>query len=202
MTTYRTVRRPGRRAGRRGLAASVLLGLLISACLIWQTSAAAYHDDTGNAVDSWETGSVALDDDDSGAAMFTVRGLRPGMTGTHCITVISTGTVPSTVRLFGTAPAATNGLDGYLRLTVTEGTGGSFGSCTGFTPIGSDLYAGTLATFPATFATGLGTWAPAGTTSTAETRTYRFTYLFDGNAPNGTQNSSASITFTWEAQSA
>ena len=202
MTTYRTARRPGRRAGRAGLAASVLLGLLASACLIWQTSAAAYSTHTDNAVDSWQTGSVALSDDDAGSAMFTVRSLRPGMTGTHCITVSSTGTVPSTVRLYGTAPAATNGLDGYLRLTVTEGTGGSFGSCTGFTPIGADLYSGTLAAFPTTFAAGLGTWAPAGTTSTAETRSYRFTYLFDGNAPNSTQNSSASVTFTWEAQSA
>jgi hypothetical protein len=201
MTTYRTVRRPSRRAGRLGLAASVLLGLLASACLIWQTSAAAYHDDTGGPVDSWETGSVDLDDD-SGGAMFTVRGLRPGMDGEHCITVSSTGTVPSDVRLFGTSLAATNDLDGYLHLTVAEGTGGSFGSCAGFTPIGGDLYAGTLATFPTTFAEGLGTWAPAGTTTTAETRTYRFAYLFDADAPNATQNSTASITFTWEAQSA
>ncbi|SFT97620.1 hypothetical protein SAMN05660657_04373 [Geodermatophilus amargosae] len=202
MTTYRTVRRPSHRTGRLGLAASVLLGLIASACLIWQTSAAAYTHSTGNAVDSWETGSVHLTDD-GGAAMFTVRGLRPGMTGTHCITVSSTGTVPSTAHLYGVAPAATNGLDGHLRLTVAEGSGGSFGSCTGFTRIGADLYDGSLADFPESFADGVGTWQPAGTSdpSAAETRSYRFTYLFAADAPDSTQNSSASVTFTWEAQS-
>ncbi|MGL5850401.1 MAG: hypothetical protein ACRCZD_06400, partial [Phycicoccus sp.] len=105
---------------------------------------------------------------------------------------------------FGTSATTTNALSTHLTLTVTQGTGGSFGSCTGFTPLpaGSSVYSGSLAAFGSSatsYATGLGTWAPTGTAS--ETRVYKFDYTFNNSAPNSTQGGTAAIGFTWEAQS-
>ena len=206
----RHAHRPTSRARSSASLAAVLLGLGLSALLIWQTSYAAYSASTSNATNSWSTGNLALTDDDggngvvSGTAMFTASGLRPGSTGVHCITVSSTGSLPALVKLYGTAPSSVNGLGGHVDLVVTQGTGGSFGSCSGFSPLSgaaADVYSGTVAAFPAGgYATGLSTWSTAGTTGPAETRSYQFTYTIDANAPVSTMNGSASIGFTWEAQ--
>src|SRR6185312_6458524 len=100
-------------------------------------------------------------------AMFTASNLKPGSTGSKCIAVTSTGTLPSAVKLYGTAAATTNALSSWINLTITQGTGGSFGSCTGFTPLasGSSVYTGTLAAFASTatgYGNGVGSWAPTG----------------------------------------
>lgn len=181
----------------------MLAGLAASAGVIWQASYSAFSATTVNPTNNWSAGSVALSDDDSNTAMFTATNLKPGSTGTKCIAVTSTGSLASNVKLYGTSPATTNALSTSLNLTVTQGTGGSFGSCTGFTPLGtgSSVYTGTLASFGSTatnFATGLGTWAPTGTAS--ETRVFQFTYTLDPAAPNTAQGGTASIGFTWEAQ--
>ncbi len=91
-------------------------------------------------------GSVSLSDDDSDTALFTASGLQPGDTRTSCIVVTSTGSLPSTVKLYGTDPATTNALSSSLHVTVTEGTGGSFGKCSGFTPLSpAAVWSGSLA---------------------------------------------------------
>jgi hypothetical protein len=135
--------------------------------------------------------------------MFTAANLKPNSTGTKCIAVTSTGTLPATVKLYGTNPASSNGLSGYLNLTITQGSGGSSASCTGFTPLasGATVYTGTLAGFASTastFATGLGSWAPTGTA--AETRVFQFSYTLDPATPNTAQGGTAALGFTWEAQ--
>jgi hypothetical protein len=188
----------------------VLVGVGLSAALIWQTSYSAYSATTSNATDSWSTGNLALTDDDggsgsaSGTAMFTATNLRPGSTGTHCITVSSTGSLPALVKLYGTGPVTVNGLSSYVDLTVTQGAGGSFGSCSGYTVLpgaAGNVYSGTVAAFPAGgYATGLSDWSTAGTTGTPETRSYQFTYTINANAPTSTMNGQASIGLTWEAQ--
>jgi hypothetical protein len=88
-------------------------------------------------------------------------------------------------------------------MTVTQGTGGSFGSCSGFAPLGTgaSVYSGTLAAFGSSatdFATGQGNWAPTGTGS--ETRVFQFTYTLAANTPDTAQGGTAAIGFTWEAQ--
>ena len=84
-----------------------------------------------------------------------------------------------------------------------QASGGSFGSCSGFTPLatGSSVYSGTLAAFGSSatgYANGLGSWAPTGGAS--ETRVFQFTYTVDPSAPNSTQGGTTAIGFTWEAQ--
>ncbi|MGL5866010.1 MAG: TasA family protein [Dermatophilaceae bacterium] len=198
------MKRPSSRTARLAAWSAVPLAFLASAGLVATSSYSAFSSQTSNATNNWAAGTVNLTDDDSNTALFSATGLKPGDTGSKCIAVTSTGTVASTVKLFGTSPATTNALSTHLTLTVTQGTGGSFGSCTGFTPLstGSSVYAGSLAGFggaATSYATGLGTWAPTGTGS--ETRVFKFDYTFNNSAPNSTQGGTAAIGFTWEAQS-
>src|SRR3954465_4259490 len=169
---------------------AILAGVLVSAGFVWQASYSAFFATTSNPTSNWAAGTVALSDDDSNTAMFNATGLKPGSTGTKCIAVTSTGSLPSAVKLYGTSPSTTNALSSSITLSVVQGNGGTFGSCTGFTPLGagSSVFSGTLASFGTTatgFANGLGTWAPTGTAS--ETRVFQFTYTLDSAAPNTTQ---------------
>ena len=182
---------------------AVLVGVLGSAGAVWQASYSAFSSTTVNPTNNWSAGTVALTDDDSNTAMFTATNLKPGSTGSKCIAVTSSGSLASTVKLYGTNSATTNALSSSLNLTITQGSGGGFGSCTGYAPLasGSSVYTGTVAGFATAatnFSTGLGTWAPTGTAS--ETRVFQFTYTLDAAAPNTTQGGTAALGFTWEAQ--
>jgi hypothetical protein len=195
--------RPSRAWTRAISVGTVVAGVGASAAVVWHSSYSAFSATTVNPTNNWAAGSVSLTDDDSNTAMFNATNLKPTSTGTKCIAVTSTGSLASTVKLYGTTPATTNGLSSYINLTVTQGTGGGFSSCSGFTPLGtgSSVYSGTLAAFGSAntnFATGLGTWAPTGTGS--ETRVFQFTYTLDPATPNTAQSGTAAIGFTWEAQ--
>lgn len=190
------------RAHLTGTAAAVA-GLIVSAAVIWQASYSSFSSTTSNPTNNWSAGTVVLSDDDSDTALFNAANLKPGATGSKCIAVASNGSLASTVKLYGTGAATTNGLSTYLNLTVTQGTGGGFGTCTGFTPLGTgaSVYSGTVAGFATAatdFATGLGSWAPSGTGT--ESRTFRFVYTLDAATPNTVQAGTATIGFTWEAQ--
>ena len=58
--------------------------------------------------------------------MFTASNLKPGATGTKCIVVTSTGSLASTVKLYGTSYATTKALADNINLKVEEGTGATF----------------------------------------------------------------------------
>ncbi|WP_439693759.1 hypothetical protein ACRQ4B_05885 [Curtobacterium sp. SP.BCo] len=191
------------RAARLAAWIAVPAALVASGVVVSTASYSAFSATTVNPTSNWTAGSVALTDDDNNTALFSATGLKPGSTGANCITVTSTGSLASTVKLYGTNPSTTNALASNITLQVEQGTGGGFGSCTGFTPAATNgtLYNGTLAAFgtgSTNFATGLGTWAPTGTAS--ESRVYRFTYTVSSAAPNTVQGGTASIGLTWEAQ--
>jgi hypothetical protein len=178
------------------------VGLLLSAVIIWRTSTAAFTATTTNGANSFSTGSVVLSDNDSGTALFTATNLKPGSTNSACIRVSYSGTVATTLKVYGTSPSSTNSLDTYLNFTVEEGASSAttFPSCTGFV-LQTTLYNGTLAGFGTThtsWANGATTtWAPSSTSS----RDFRVTYTLSAAAPNSTQSSTAAITLVWEAQS-
>jgi hypothetical protein len=193
MTRHRT---------RLAVAAALVVGFLISATMVWRSSRAAFYHSTENHGNSWSTGAVELSDNDSGAALFVPSvNMQPGGPPTaSCITVTYGGSVAAKVRLYVKPPDLTGTLGRYLSLTVEEGTvPATFGSsCTGFSaPVTS--YSGTVADFAATnsdFVHSAGGWAPTGAN---QTKGYRFTVgLVDDN---DAQNRSATVTFTWEAQS-
>jgi hypothetical protein len=196
--------RPSIRTARLAGWIAIPAAVIASGLAIGGASYAAFSSTTSNPSENWTTGTVALSDDDANTALFSATGLKPGSTGSKCIAVTSTGSLPSTVTLYGTGASTTNALSTYITLTVTQGTGGSFaGGCTGFTALstGSSVYSGTLAGFGSTatgFSSGVGSWAPTGTAS--ETRVFKFDYVVSALAPNSTQGGTAAIGFTWEAQ--
>lgn len=191
------------RAARLAAWIAVPAALVASGVVVSTASYSAFSATTTNPTSNWTAGTVALSDDDSNTALFTVTGLKPTSSGTKCIAVTSTGSLPSTVKLYGTNPSTTNGLATNINLTIEEGTGGGFGSCTGFTPAATNgtIYSGTVGGFgtaSTNFATGVGNFAPTGAAS--ETRVYRFTYTVPLNVPNTVQGGTAALGFTWEAQ--
>ncbi len=197
-----TIRRPGVRAVRAGFVAAPFVGLAVAVALVWQSSYAAFSSTTDNGLNEWRAGSVTITDNDAGFAMFNLTNdgaLKPGSTGERCIEVTKSGTLASTVKLYGSGLTTTNGLASALNLTIEQGTGSvTGGSCTNFSEVGADVYNGTLASFTfSNFATGRGDWAPA---AGSQTRTFKFTYSLPSNADNNVQGGTAAVTFVWEAQ--
>jgi hypothetical protein len=195
--------RPSRRTARLLGVGAAAACVAASAAVVWQASYSAFSAPTSNPSSNWAAGSVALADDDANTAMFTAANLKPGSTGSRCIAVTSTGSLPSAVKLYGTGSATTNALSSWINLTITQGSGGSFGSCTGFAPqaSGASVFTGSLASFASTatsYSNGLGNWTPTG--SGSDTRVFQISYTLDSTAPNSTQGGTASIGFTWEAQ--
>jgi hypothetical protein len=174
-----------------------------ASAMVWQASNAAFTASTTNGPNTFSAGTVALTDNDSGTALFNASNLKPGSTGTACIRVTYSGSLPAGVRLYAQSPSTVNGLDAQITLTVDEGTNstGTAGTCgtwtsgTGGAGIGSSLLS-TFGTARTNFGNGVGSWNPAG----PATMDYQFTYSLSAAAPNTAQGGSASVTFVWEAQ--
>lgn len=189
----------GQRELRRG--AKIGLTMLILALLgavVGFGTFSAFSATTDNPGNAFQAGTVSLTDDDSGSAMLSLSNARPGDSDTGCIVVTYTGTLPSSVRLYGTTGGT--GLDQYLDLTVTRGTiaGASFDSCANFTPDagGGVIYSGNMAGYPDAYGAGL--VDPDGSWTTGEARAYRFSVSVQDDG--GAQGLNASQTFTWEAR--
>jgi hypothetical protein len=171
---------------------------------------AAYIATTETPGNDIEVGSVKLDDNDSGTALLSLVGAEPGAADSGCIGVTFGGSLPSTVRLYGSTSGS--GLDEYLDLVVTRGSYSGAdpgpGACTGFQPDPVDytgdglgvVYAGRLSAFPNDFAGGIGD-PPSGTAETwveGERHVYRLEVSLrhdhDASGLDTTQS------FTWEAR--
>jgi hypothetical protein len=179
--------------------AAIPAALVAAGLLVGGASYSAFSATTSTPTNNWTSGTVALTDDDQNVALFSATNLKPGATGTKDITVTSTGSLASTVKLYGTQAATTNGLSSYIDITVVEGTG----TGSAFAPLasGSNLYTGTLADFAAArtdYANGITAWTPSG--SASEARTFRISYTLEAATPNTAQGGTASLGFAWEAQ--
>ena len=182
--------------------AAAVLSLLAVTGMTVRASSAAFSDATANAGNTFESGDVALSDDDGGNAMFAVTGVKPGESETKCINVSYSGTLDGTVKMYG-AVTAGDGLEDYLNLTIersTGATGGATASCTGFVEAGkTTVWSGTdgdLATFLTTktdFATGVDSQAVTGG-APVEVASYRITAVLQDN--NAAQGLSSTVTFT------
>lgn len=180
--------------------AVVPVALLVSGVAVSQASYSAFSDSTATSSTNWAAGTVKLTKDVPTTALFTAANLKPGESGTKCIAVTSSGSLASTVKIYGTGYTnlLPNDLGSNITVDITQGPGVA-ADCSTFT--GTSLYSGSLdvlGTTNKTFATGLGNWAPTGTPS--EIRTYKITYTLKSDAPNSTQGGTAALGFTWEAQ--
>jgi hypothetical protein len=197
------MRAPSIRTRRIFTRSSAPVAVLLAGLMVWQGSNAAFSADTRNIGNSWETGSVAISDDDGGAAMFQIQDVIPGQTGNKCIAVTATPSVASTIKFY-VGDLATDGLEPYVKVTVAQGTGGSFSSCTDFTADQTEA-SQSLAAIQAdhsNWATGILPWtAPAGST----VKTYKITWVFDTTGLtqpqiDALQGKASSINFEWELQ--
>jgi len=204
----------GRRVDRFAVWAggALLLVSLASAVMGWTWSLFTSTQDTGS--NSFATGTVVIGDNDGSTAILGISGGMPGAFDEGCITVDYSGTLPATVKLYGSqAAASTPSLAQYLDLRITRGTfssAPSFDACSSFTPDGTNyvgagsgvIYNGTLASFDAAhtdFATGLtDPSASAEVWATSETHVYRLRVTVQNNPAAAGLN--VTQTFSWEAQ--
>jgi predicted ribosomally synthesized peptide with SipW-like signal peptide len=184
-----------------------LLLLGIVACIAGAGVFSAFSSSTENPGNVITTGTVTIEDNDSGVALYSMTAAKPAESKTSCIKVTYKGTLPSTVKLF--TVSTIGALGPYVNLRVEAGTQATstFPSCTEFTPAssGATVYEGTLAAFATehnTFATGI-TTNPASATKweTNNSVVYRFTATLSSSAPNLAQGATTgSHAFSWEAQ--
>jgi hypothetical protein len=135
--------------------------------------------------------SVGLTDDDEGRGLFRVAGLVPDKPVSRCLTVTYAGSAPA-----GTVYVAASQISGplaaNLRITLEQGTGGSFASCAGFK--GAVVFDGPLDSLadpdPAAPRTATG-WSPAA----GESRTYRVTATVQ-DVPSAQGRTSTAV-FRW-----
>ncbi|HEY8301850.1 MAG TPA: hypothetical protein VIG48_08120 [Jatrophihabitans sp.] len=199
---------PSRRFAFVATVATAVAGLVASGVLVWHASYSAFSATTTNPTDNWAAGSVALTDDDSGSALFTVANMKPGATGTKCIVVTSNASLASTVKLYATAGsfAQTKTLADNISLTVTQGAS-TGANCAGFAADtgATNTTTGSLTAFSTSFtafSSGFGTWAPAA--GNGVQKTYQITYTLNNAgtqaATDAMQGGTAQIGFTWEEQ--
>ncbi len=183
-----------------------LLVLGIVACIAGAGVFSAFSSKTENSGNIITTGTVNIEDNDSGNALYKMEGAKPGEATTSCIKVTYKGSLPATVKLL--TESTIGELGPYVNLKIEAGTQATstFPKCEGFTPAASPtVYEGTLSAFATehnTFANGV-TTNPASATKweTNNSVVYRFTATLSSSAPNTVQGKgTGSHAFVWEAQ--
>src|SRR4051794_12206805 len=166
----------------------------------------AFSSTTTNAGNTITAGTVAIADNDAGAAMYSITNAKPGESVSKCIKVTYTGSLDADVRIYTTSTIGALGQ--YVDLTITPGSQATptFPSCTGFTPdSGGALYTGTLASFATaknSYANGVVDYPGTGTKWAAnESVVYQVTATLQSSAPEAAQGATTGAhTFTWEAR--
>jgi len=198
-----------RQRRHRGLKVAVSLAVLALLGVALAGTWSAFSATTDNAGNTFSAGTVTLSDNDAGSAIFSLSNAAGGATDTGCITVTYTGSLASTVRLYGTTTGT--GLDQYLDLKITRGSFASapaFDSCTGFTAdatnyIGAGagvVYNSTLQAYADDYATGL-VDPTAGTPESwtnPESHVYQIQVTVQDN--DLAQGKNATQKLTWEAR--
>lgn len=200
------MKKPSAKVTKWTTAMATPVAVVIAGALVWQASYAAFSGQTRNSGNEWSTGSVALTDDDSGSARFSVTDMVPGDTATKCITVTADASVPGTVKGYAVNPKVDNQtLADAVTFTVRSGTGGSFASCEGFTAAETVIPESTLLDLSAinNYDKGVGGWA---VTEGTQSRTYEISWDFDTADLTQAQIDSlqgdvVGIDFQWELQS-
>jgi hypothetical protein len=160
-----------------------------------------FSDFTENDNNQVSAGSVTIDDNDGGSALYSMNNAKPGQSAAaKCIRVDYTGSLPADVKLYTTSTIGALGPN--VNLKVEAGTQGTFNSnCTGF-GAQQTLFDAALSTFPTSYAGGVSDF-PASESSwdNGESVVYRFTATLNSNTPDSQQGASTGLhTFRWEAQ--
>jgi len=192
------------------LARRILLSLVVLGVLGIVAGAGTYSSFsrvTQNDNNRFVSGTVSLTDNDSGAAVASLSNAHPTDSSTGCINVTYGGSLPATVRLYGTTTGT--GLDQYLNVVVTRGTkSNATFDCSTFSADATNyigqgagvVYSGTLQGYADSYAAGLvdPTSGSPETWTNGETHAYRFQVTLQNNT--AAQGLNASQVFTWEAR--
>jgi predicted ribosomally synthesized peptide with SipW-like signal peptide len=161
---------------------------------------AAFSATTSNSNNSFSAGSVSISDNDGGTALYSVSNTKPGDFAESCIQVTYTGTVGNSVKLYRSAFSGGTGLDSYIDLAITKGTG-TAADCSDFSG-STSVYSDTLTALGSTFAGGVSLTNASSQASWSQNDavTYRVrATLQDDNAAQGLATGTHSLVF--ESQS-
>jgi hypothetical protein len=92
----------------------------IVACIAGAGVFSAFSSQTDNPGNIITAGTVKLEDNDGGSALYTIAAAKPGDSKTSCIKVSYVGSLASTVKLF--TPSTIGELGPYVNLKVEAGT--------------------------------------------------------------------------------
>ena len=187
--------------GRKTLLSLLLVGALGAVAGIGTFS--AFSATTVNAGNTFDAGTVVINDNDANSAMYNITAAKPNDVVVRCIRVTYAGSLPSTVHLYTNTPV--NAFGQYVTLSIAKGTmpgATTFPNCTGFTSEAT-IFSGTLSSFAASntnSATGSAA-APGAATQWVQNDSvvYQFTLTMQDN-PLATGGTSGTHSFTWEAQ--
>jgi hypothetical protein len=200
----------GRRSRVLSGAEKVLLSLLVLGVFGGLTTLGVFGlftATTQNSGNEIHAGTVALSDNDSGSALYSVTAAKPGDTTTRCIKTTFTGSLTSDVHVY--SPSAPGTLAQYVDVKITQGTQTSsvFPGCTAFTAdTNGVIFNGTLQQFEqthASYAAGIDTDPPGQTAwTTGDNVVYKFDATLQAGTPDSGQGSSSGVhSFVWEAAS-
>jgi hypothetical protein len=202
-------RSSGQHAGRITVKLAATIAVLVG-CAVLATAVtwSNLNATATNPSNSFVAGTVQIGSNSGSSAVLSLTNAKPGAVSTGCIDVTYTGTLPATVKLYGTGSGS--GLNQYLNFVVTRGTFSGTppaGSCTGFTADATNyiaqgagvIYSGTLAAWPANASTALvdPTAGSPATWSTNHSHGYQLQATLQSNAAG--QGLTGSETFTFEA---
>jgi hypothetical protein len=187
-------------------------GLLAAGLLVWQGSYAAFSATTVDTNNAWTSGSLVLQNNGGTAtyaaatsATFGGTNLKPGSTGTTCLTVKSTGNSAGNLAMYESAIADSSpSLGAQIQLTITAGVPATDvqANCTGFPTTGLTTVATNqpLSTFAGTYATGVPIAVAAGNVLEA----YKVVWTFATTGTNAGDSllmgKTVTAGFTWELQ--
>jgi hypothetical protein len=185
-------------AAQPRIALGALLTLLVAAGAVIG-SGADFTAASANPSNTFATGTLSMLNSQSGSAVLTASGLRPGNSSTGTVDIQNSGSLTGAFVLARgtmTNSDAANPLTGKLNITVNDC--GAFAGATA--PVCGDgddttKYSGTIADMgtPGHAVSALGTFAAG------EKHRYRFSVTLDGTADDAYQGDTADVRFDWNA---
>jgi hypothetical protein len=189
-------------------------GLLAAGLLVWQGSYAAFSATTVDSGNAWSSGNLTLTNNGGSGAVYAAStsatfggsNLKPGSTGSNCLSVKSTGSIAGSLKMYmDTLADSSPSLASQISLTVTQAPAGAtdvLADCSNFPAAGvTSVQTATLAAFQNSYATAAGAQAvAAGTVRQAYKVAWTFTSTGTNPGDNALQGKTATASFTWEIQ--
>jgi len=181
---------------------STLVVVGVAGSLVAFASFSAFSSQTTNSGNTFAAGTVAIGDNDAGAAMYSLTNQSPDTTVKRCIRVTYTGTLASTVKLYASQAPGAGANDVNLVIRQVTGTLPAFPACTGLVD-GTVVYTGTLGAFATartSFANGLAVndQSASAVWDNTDAVIYQFELTVPSASPQGT--TTGTHAFQWESQ--